>query len=117
MITIKFRGTSKNHIYLNEETLGLWSHALDHAIMTCEGKYEEQFLLEMQDYFDELRDIIMQSENPTKYGNWIGTEFDGYADGFPVYYEWKCSECGTVFEDEEPTYNYCPHCGAKMNLD
>jgi len=47
-------------------------------------------------------------------GYFIGTEFDGYADGSPVYYEWKCSECGCVFEDDEPTYNYCPNCGAKM---
>lgn len=47
-------------------------------------------------------------------GYFIGTEFDGYADGSPVYYEWECSECGCVFEDDEPTYNYCPNCGAKM---
>lgn len=52
---------------------------------------------------------------PVKHGKYIGTEFDGYADGCPVYYEWKCSECGCVFEEEEPTYNYCPNCGAKMD--
>ena len=47
-------------------------------------------------------------------GKWIGTEFDGYADGNPVYYEWKCSACGCVVEDEEPTWNYCPNCGTDM---
>lgn len=47
-------------------------------------------------------------------GEWIGTEFDGYADGNPVYYEWKCSVCGCVVEDEEPAWNYCPNCGADM---
>lgn len=47
-------------------------------------------------------------------GRWVGTEFDGYADGNPVYYEWKCSACGCVVEDEEPTWNYCPNCGAEM---
>lgn len=51
---------------------------------------------------------------PVRHGKYIGTEFDGYADGCPVYYEWKCSECGCVFEEEEPTYNYCPNCGARM---
>ena len=50
-----------------------------------------------------------------RHGKYIGTEFDGYADGCPVYYEWKCSECGCVFEEEEPTYNYCPNCGARMD--
>ena len=50
-----------------------------------------------------------------RHGKFIGTEYDGYADGNPVYYEWKCSECGCVFEEEEPTYNYCPNCGANMD--
>ena len=75
------------------------------------------------DSWDELTDAIMSlpSEQPTvdvvevKHGYFIGTEFDGYADGYPVFYEWKCSECGCIFEDEEPTYNYCPQCGAKMD--
>lgn len=51
---------------------------------------------------------------PVRHGEFIGTEYDGYADGYPVYYEWKCSECGCIFEDDEPTYNYCPNCGADM---
>lgn len=65
--------------------------------------------------------IVMLKKEPTvdaepvRHGKYIGTEFDGYADGCPVYYEWKCSECGCVFEEEEPTYNYCPYCGAKMD--
>lgn len=52
---------------------------------------------------------------PVRHGNFVGTEYDGYAEGYPVYYEWKCSECGCVFEDEEPTYKYCPNCGARMD--
>lgn len=51
---------------------------------------------------------------PVRHGKFIGTEYDGYADGNPVYYEWKCSECGCIFE-EEPTYRYCPNCGARMD--
>lgn len=50
-----------------------------------------------------------------KTGEWIGTEYNGYADGNPIYYEWECSECGCVIEEEgRPTYNYCPQCGADM---
>ena len=52
---------------------------------------------------------------PVRHGMFIGTESDGYADGNPVYYEWKCSECGCIFEEEEPTYRYCPNCGARMD--
>ena len=60
-----------------------------------------------------LRSLPSVQPEP-KTGKWIGTEFDGYADGNPVFYEWQCSECGCIFEDEEPTYNFCPNCGAKM---
>lgn len=52
---------------------------------------------------------------PVRHGKFVGTEYDGYADGYPVYYEWECSQCGCVFEGEEPTYKYCPNCGAKMD--
>lgn len=52
-----------------------------------------------------------------RHGEFIGTEYDGYADGYPVYYEWKCSECGCIFEDDEPTYNYCPNCGARVDKE
>lgn len=68
----------------------------------------------------KAEDVYKAIENlPTarperKKGKYIGTEYDGYADGNPVYYEWKCSECGCIFEDEEPTYNFCPNCGADM---
>lgn len=64
---------------------------------------------------DMISDAPTVDAEPVRHGKYIGTEYDGYADGCPVYYEWKCSECGCVFEEEEPTYNYCPHCGAKMD--
>lgn len=51
---------------------------------------------------------------PVRHGKFIGTEY-GYIDGNPVYYGWKCSECGCVFEGEEPTYKYCPNCGCRMD--
>ena len=62
----------------------------------------------------QLLEGLPPAQPEQRTGYFIGTEFDGYADGSPVYYEWKCSECGCVFEDDEPTYNYCPNCGAKM---
>ena len=65
----------------------------------------------------EIIDIIegVPSAQPERNkGEWVGAEFDGYADGNPVYYEWKCSACGCVVEDEEPAWNYCPNCGTDM---
>lgn len=47
-------------------------------------------------------------------GHLIGIEYDGYADGNPVYNVWQCSECGWVYEGEDPSCRYCPDCGVKF---
>lgn len=45
---------------------------------------------------------------------WVG-EGDGYADGEIVLDTWYCSNCNYLYDyDEKPDWNYCPHCGAKM---
>lgn len=64
---------------------------------------------------DTINSIEPSDARPVVYGRYIG-EYDGYADGNPVYDMWYCSECGYCFDDweEEPPYNYCPNCGAKL---
>ena len=53
---------------------------------------------------------------PVRHGRWVPLSYDGYADGYPVYDEWECSECHFVCEGEgEPQLNYCPNCGAKLD--
>lgn len=62
-----------------------------------------------------ISDIPTADVRPVVHGHYVG-EYDGYADGNPVYDMWYCSECGCCFEDwdEKPTYNFCPNCGADM---
>lgn len=38
---------------------------------------------------------------PVRHGRWIGLEYDGYADGSPVYDLWECSECGEEVKGED----------------
>ena len=45
---------------------------------------------------------------PVRRGKW---RFVNCATGLRC----QCSECGCVFEEEEPTYRYCPNCGARMD--
>lgn len=53
---------------------------------------------------------------PVRHGQWIGISYDGYADGNPVFCEWKCSECGKiVVADDANELNYCCNCGARMD--
>jgi len=57
---------------------------------------------------------------PVVHGRWQG-EADGYADGYPVYDVWYCSECGYCVDDgtDDPALlpRHCPDCGAKMKED
>lgn len=55
--------------------------------------------------------------DPVKHGEWVGLEFDGYADGFPVYDLFMCSKCGEELSGEDTPYInlYCRKCGAKMD--
>lgn len=53
---------------------------------------------------------------PVRYGRWIPTEYDSYADGAPVWDKWECSECGHEHSGEEDTLTaFCPNCGAQMD--
>lgn len=62
--------------------------------------------------YNDLEVEVIDVEPQRMRGRWVGVDFDGYADGNPVYYTWKCSVCNCLVEDEEPTWNYCPNCGS-----
>lgn len=52
-----------------------------------------------------------------RHGRWVGLEYDGFADGCPVYDLWECSECGKEVrgEDVPDTHPWCHGCGARMD--
>ena len=54
-----------------------------------------------------------------RHGRWIGLEYDGYADGCPVYDLWECSECGEEVkgEDVPVSHPWCHSCGARMDKE
>lgn len=53
-----------------------------------------------------------------KVGRWLPIEYDGYADGYPVWGKWECSECGYEHNgDEESLTAFCPDCGRKMEVE
>ena len=54
-----------------------------------------------------------------RHGRWVGIEYDGYADGFPVYDLWECSECGEEVrgEDVPATCPWCHSCGSCMDKE
>ena len=56
--------------------------------------------------------------DPVVHGRWVPLEYDGYADGTPVWDLWECSECGEEHSgDEDSLPDYCSNCGAKMDKE
>ena len=56
-------------------------------------------------------------EPEVRRGRWIPREYNGYADGAPVWDMWECSECGHEHNGEEDTLTaFCPDCGARMDV-
>lgn len=81
--------------------------------------YDYQWI-DQDTYLDitkKIMEVPTADVQPVIHGEWLGTEYDGYSDGFPVYTTWKCSNCGAEFECEDMDFYYCPNCGAKMDLE
>lgn len=54
---------------------------------------------------------------PVNHGRWIGDP-DDYFDDLDDLDELQCSVCGAEFDNisnDVLGWNYCPHCGAKMD--
>ena len=94
--------------------------ALYEHIESYAGMFNDElgFVVRLQAVLDGIAYQPTIEAEPVKHGQWVGTA-DGYADGELVYDMWECSECGYDADgaDEKPNWNYCPHCGAKMDGD
>ena len=67
----------------------------------------------------EIHFMLAADVAEVRHGRWIGLEYDGYADGCPVYDLWECSECGEEVrgEDVPVTHPWCHCCGARMDKE
>jgi hypothetical protein len=81
----------------------------------------DSILKKVTDIVDNMRGLVAEAPAadvaPVVHGKWVGLEYDGYADGCPVYDVWECSECGEEVsgEDVPITHPYCHGCGARMD--
>ena len=79
----------------------LWSDASE--------KQREALSIAMQDI--EFVDLMLKDAVPVQRGRWIEHEIPDE----PLYgTDYECSVCGKFHHDN---WNYCPDCGAKMDLE
>lgn len=57
---------------------------------------------------DALNNIPAADVSPVVHAEWIGKPIAGYSSV-------RCSNCRTVYSDNNGRWNYCPNCGAIMN--
>ena len=81
------------------------------------AKYPASFAMGLFAAADEVSKLPAADVKTVVHGRWVGLEYDGYADGCPVYDVWECSECGEEVsgEDVPITHPYCHGCGARMD--
>lgn len=55
---------------------------------------------------------------PVVHGHWI-KDNDSFQtdDYYCCYFDYNCSECGEIVNDRYKLPNYCPDCGAKMDVE
>jgi hypothetical protein len=83
-------------------------------------RYWNEYERGWNDAIDSVADhylLDVPSAEP-KRGKWV-CKPDGYANRKSTYDMWRCDNCGLFFEEWEgeenkPTWNYCPNCGADM---
>lgn len=91
-----------------------YQEALDNAISDIEYCYNDSFeeVPEKRLKEVELLQKLVDKETPKDVEY---TEYDGFADGYPVYDTAICPSCDREFEVEcEEHYDYCPNCGQKL---
>ena len=75
-----------------------------------------EYALNQKDKSVTPNDIMRFPSAEQKTAVWVG-EGDGYVDGEIILDTWYCSNCDYCpVDDEKPNWNYCPNCGAKMEV-
>ena len=59
--------------------------------------------------YNALQTITAADVAPVRHGYWVKEIRD-------VLIHWHCSACKECFYLDKPNAEYCPHCGAKMDL-
>ena len=82
----------------------------DLILPEMESKFDMQELYLPANFQEFIVDEIPTADvAPVRHGYWVKEKRD-------VLIHWHCSACKECFYLDEPNAEYCPHCGAKMDL-
>lgn len=82
----------------------------------CRDRMDGQVMLDAADAIEALQ-AQLPKRGQYVHGRELSREYIGDCLVSIDYEDWRCSVCGIVFEQWTiPKYNYCPNCGAKMEV-
>lgn len=104
-ITLEESVKALQDVFVDHDQKGEPMRLIDADSLETHEIYEGEW--KMVVYADDIDAAPTVEAKPVRHGKWIDT---------PNYYQrWKCSLCGCHTRDAAP--NYCPNCGAKMEVD
>ena len=85
------------------------------AIFECERFFKED--KEAQEQCMSLLSMLPSADVvPVVHGKWVKDEDSCHYDYYLTYFDFNCSICGKIENDQHGLPNYCPNCGAKMEV-
>lgn len=85
------------------------------AIFECERLFKED--KEAQEQCMSLLSMLPSVDAvPVVHGKWVKDEDSCHYDYYLPYFDFNCSICGEIENDQHGLPNYCPNCGAKMEV-
>ena len=68
-------------------------------------------------YADKIKEIPTADVAPVVPGRWLHTEIEDDEEWGGTWHEWTCDNCGYSVGHNPNGTNYCPNCGAKIDLE
>lgn len=87
-------------------------HALPYTHIHPSGAEPYSYELGWNDAIDAIMDCA-PTVDTVKHGHWIKDRLVSTSGG--TYGVYRCSKCEWYGQDIGYSFNYCPHCGAKMD--
>ena len=77
---------------------------------TCDWGFGHQNILEV------INSVPAADVAPVRHGRWIHTTIED-DDWGSTFHSWACSNCDFSTGQNQNGTNYCPNCGARMDLE
>ena len=92
-------------------------YSLHRGKLTAGAKSSENALYKANDIYAAIDNAPAANVATVVPGRWLHTEIEDDEEWGGTWHEWTCDNCGYSTGHNPNGTNYCPNCGAKMDLE